>query len=280
MMNAGTPVLPRPEWGAGISTCHLPPKQAVKPHPGTVGFQCWPPALSPQAEKLFELSWMWSLSKSSQLCFFKEEEPLKHPMGHFLSQPVLHSKDLETGNTRLRSSLSPRYRIPLPCPRRESGRKNLPKFCPNVCNPFVQMWGSLPHSETFMECIVWKNKGSSNIWILNLFTSLFYSTNQSLHHTRLVSVSWSRTKEFLLPLRETKEQYAGKLDWRKACLQNCPEYLTRKIASHMEKLFLNTWLFPEQLFCSKIKVFFSRIKGISLSIKYSYEGRKGLVLEY
>lgn len=106
MMNAGAPVLPRPEWGAGISTCHLPPKQAVKPHPATVGFQCWPPPLSPQAEKLFELSWMWSLSKSSQLCFFKEEEPLKHPMGHFLSQPVLHSKDLQTGNTRLRSSLS------------------------------------------------------------------------------------------------------------------------------------------------------------------------------
>lgn len=214
--------------GVGCLGLHvLPPSEAGCK--SSSYFQCWPPPLSPQAEKFFELSWMWSLSESSQLCFFKEEKPLKQLMAHILSWPVLSSEDVQTGNTPLRSSLTRGYRIPLPCPRRESGRKNLPKFCPNFCNPFAQMWGYLPHSQIFMECIGWKNEGSSNIWILNLFTSL-YSTNESLHHTRLVFISWSCTKEFLLPLRETKEKYAGRLDWRMTCLQNWPEYFTRIIS--------------------------------------------------
>lgn len=63
--------------------CHLPPQEAVRAHPATVGSQCWPPPLRPQAEKLFELSWMWSFSKSSQFCFFKEEKTLKHPNGSY-----------------------------------------------------------------------------------------------------------------------------------------------------------------------------------------------------
>lgn len=42
------------EWGAWVSTCHPRLKQAAGAHPATVDFQCWPPPLSPQAEKFFE----------------------------------------------------------------------------------------------------------------------------------------------------------------------------------------------------------------------------------
>lgn len=84
MMRVGAVVLPRQEWGAWVSLC-TSLWSRLRARPATVGFQCWPQPLSHQAEKLVELSWMWNLSKSSQLCFFKEEKPLKHPVAHILS---------------------------------------------------------------------------------------------------------------------------------------------------------------------------------------------------